>query len=337
MSYLDRGFGVELECYLPEGMTHAQVAAELSRRANILCNHEVYNHHLRSHWKVVTDGSLQSFARGAEFVSPILLGEDGLSELARVCDALTEIGCTVNHQCGVHVHVGVRNASLDFFKSITKFYGIFEGVIDAMMPPSRRDSSNTYCRSMTSASPAAIDRTLSLNELISIVTANARMPRYSKLNLSSFIRQKTVEFRQHQGTLDATKVRIWTVLCLRMVDAAMRGIAFGDSAERPRNRAKPGTQSHMIGELLLRPEGVTQAEIQALTNGRSRHVPSRARTCGIAITSVRTGRAIRYFAVAAQSATLDVSIVGFCETIGATATERRYIEMRTESMRNLYT
>jgi hypothetical protein len=65
----------------------------------------------------------------------------------------------------------------------------------------------------------------------------------------------------------------------------------------PRNRAKPGTQSHMIGEMLLRPSGVTQSEILEVTGGRSRHVPSRARVCGIEITSQRMGRQIRYFAV----------------------------------------
>jgi hypothetical protein len=43
------------------------------------------------------------------------------------------------------------------------------------------------------------------------------------------------------------------------------------------------------------------------------------------------GRSIRYFAVVAQSATLDVSIAGFCNLIGAN-NERYYIENRTATL-----
>jgi hypothetical protein len=334
VSHLDYGFGVELECYLPIGTTHAQAAAAVARRIGEPCAFEGYNHHLRPTWKVVTDGSLGDYARGAEFVSPILRGEAGLHQLEQVCEALTDFGCTVNRTCGLHVHVGVGNRPLQFFKSITKLYGIYESVIDGMMPTSRRANSNLYCRSMTSASPAAIDRAQTMHELISVATArcNTHVQRYFKVNLTAHARHRTVEFRQHGGTLDATRARNWTVLCLRMIDAASRGINFGASSEAPRNRAKPGTQSHLVGELLLRPEGVTQAEIQAVTGGRSRHVPSRARACGIEITSQRMGRSIRYFAVVAQSATLDVSIDGFCNLIGASTTERTYVETRTATL-----
>jgi hypothetical protein len=330
VSHLDYGFGVELECYLPVGATHAQAAAAVASRIGEPCAFEGYNHQLRPTWKVVTDGSLSDYARGAEFVSPILRGEAGLSQLEQVCAALTEFGCTVNRQCGLHVHVGVGNAPLTLFKSITKLYGIYESVIDGMMPQSRRANNNNYCRSMTSASPAAIDHASTMTDLIRVATARGPMPRYFKVNLTAHARHKTVEFRQHAGTLDATRARNWTVLCLRMIDAAKRGVNLGTSSEAPRNRAKPGTQSHLIGEMLLRPEGVTQAEIQVATGGRSRHVPSRARACGIEITSQRMGRAIRYFAIAAQSATLDVSIAGFCNLIGAND-ERAYIETRTAS------
>jgi hypothetical protein len=334
VSHLDYGFGVELECYLPIGTTHAQAAAAVARRINARCEFEQYGHALRDYWKVVTDGSLQDYSRGAEFVSPILRDQAGLYQLEQVCSALTEIGCTVNASCGLHVHVGVGNRPLQFFKSITKLYGIYEPVIDAMMPRSRRRSEGFFCRSIASVSPAMIDRQSTFDALVHLVTPgrNEHQRRYYKINLEAHRRHRTVEFRQHSGTLDANRARKWTELCLRMIDAAARGINLGASSEGQRNSAKPGTQSHLVGEMLLRPEGVTQAEIQVVTGGRSRHVPSRARACGIEIFSQRTGRSIRYFAVAATSATLDVSIEGFCNLIGASTAERMHIETRTATL-----
>jgi hypothetical protein len=334
VSHLDYGFGVELECYLPAGTSHAQAAAAVARRIGEPCAFEGYNHHLRPTWKVVTDGSLGDYARGAEFVSPILRGEAGLHQLEQVCQALTEFGCIVNRTCGLHVHVGVGNRPLQFFKSITKLYGIYESVIDGMMPSTRRANNNLYCRSMTSASPAAIDRAQTMHELISVATArcNTHVQRYFKVNLVAHARHKTVEFRQHGGTLDATRARNWTVLCLRMIDAAARGISFGASSEGQRNRAKPGTETHLVGEMMLRPEGVTRTELIHATGGPI-SIPGRARACGIEFIKQRIGREVRYFAVAAQSATLDVSIAGFCDLIGASTDERTHIETRTATLR----
>ena len=44
--------------------------------------------------------------------------------------------------------------------------------------------------------------------------------RFRKLNLTSFWRHGTVEFRHHQGTVEPQKAEFWVKLCLRMVAAA---------------------------------------------------------------------------------------------------------------------
>src|SRR5215475_2237133 len=58
-------FGVELECYLPNGHNHTTGARAVSD-AGVTCHAELYGHSVRQHWKVVTDGSLGNYRRGAE-------------------------------------------------------------------------------------------------------------------------------------------------------------------------------------------------------------------------------------------------------------------------------
>jgi len=42
--------------------------------------------------------------------------------------------------------------------------------------------------------------------------------RYHKLNMHSLERQKTVEFRQHTGTVEADKIAMWAEFCIRFVE-----------------------------------------------------------------------------------------------------------------------
>lgn len=332
-------FGVEIECYIPEGATSTQAAIAVKRRLQRPVNVERYNHQRRPDWKVTTDGSLGDYARGLEFVSPILRGEEGLQEVEQVCEALQDFGCTVNKKCGLHVHVGVAGSDLDFFKTITKLYATYEPVIDSFMPGSRRESQNAYCRSMTTLSRARIEEATTLPAVISAATSASpgSESRYYKLNLAAYNRHQTVEFRQHSATLEGRKVRNWTTLCLRMVAAAKNGVNLNPRAETAQvvNRARPGSNAHLIGEMLLRPEGVTRQEALRATGWPSISIPQQAGFCGMQVTSQRTGREVRYFAQRAALETapaLDVSIRGLCTLIGATDSEREYFEARARNL-----
>lgn len=337
MAIFDLGFGVELECYLPEGRTMQQAARAVSDRIGQPVNAEAYNHHRRPTWKAVTDASLGNL-RGVEFVSPVLRGEAGLTQLEQVCDALTDFGCTVNRSCGYHVHVGVENASVAFWRDIAKLYAIYEPVIDGFMPPSRRASSNMYCRSMTSASIPAIEAATDREGVARAATGLRVLTnesRYYKLNLVAYSRHRTVEFRQHSGTLDARKTRMWTTLCLRMVDASKRGIAFETTqATAPINSAKPGSKAYQIGQMLLRPEGVTRTEIMTAMQWPSVSIPQQAAICGIEFTTQKTGREVRYFARTAQAAApqMTITVDGLCDLIGANDNEREYFKTRTRNL-----
>jgi hypothetical protein len=202
------------------------------------------------------------------------------------------------------------------------------------MPTSRRASANMFCRSITHANPQAVDAAHDI-EAVTRAATNMRPcgeRRFHKLNLDARNRHPTVEFRQHSGTLDAAKARRWTVLCLRMMAAAKQDhLPLG--AGPVRNRARVGSKAHQVGQMLLRPEGVTGREICTALNWPSVSIPQQARACGLEFTTQRTGREVRYFAVVAQTASVEISIAGLASLLGCTDDERQYLEQRSNDLR----
>jgi hypothetical protein len=191
-------FGIEIEYYNVE---KNQLAAALNV-AGIDCHVEGYNHRTRPHWKIVTDASVRG-RYASELVSPILNGEDGLRQIDVVCEVLNRLGAKVNGSCGLHVHHDAARFSQQHLINIVKFYRRSEKEIDAAMPRSRRENNNYYTRS-TQDIVDALRNGAPLNSV----------PRYSKVNLQSYFRHGTVEFRQHSGTTEAKKIKSWVILTL---------------------------------------------------------------------------------------------------------------------------
>jgi hypothetical protein len=220
----DMTYGIEIECFMPVGMGLERLAV-IVNASGVPCHHETYNHTLRTHWKVVSDGSLGDYVRGAEVVSPVLRGEEGLTQIKKVCDALVAAGCTVRRSCGLHVHVGAQNAGIDFFKNLAAIYAKYEGAVQTFLAPSRAD--NMYAAPIAHRvvrERARIDAAQTLEATMEYLGAPRRSGRngrrYSTLNFSSYWQHGTVEFRHHQGTVEARKAINWVKLCLRMAGAA---------------------------------------------------------------------------------------------------------------------
>lgn len=190
-----RTFGIELEIYGPSRVT---LLSKL-RAEGIEVEGELYNHTTRNHWKIVTDSSIRG-ENGNEIVSPVLRGLEGIEQIKKVCIALSKAGAKVNKSCGFHVHIGADDLNVDNFKSLVKSYINLENSFDAIMPESRRGNTNTYCKNLTSVS-----NIVNKVEASSTVTEMARVfgGRYYKLNLQSYLKYSTVEFRQHSG------INIW--------------------------------------------------------------------------------------------------------------------------------
>lgn len=222
-------FGVEIECVLPIGWTRHQVAVEISREG-VNAQEEMYGHTVRQgHWKLVTDASIRSQSGATvEVVSPPLRGEDGFSQLRRVCAVLTRIGAKVNRSCGFHVHVGVAAQHVGFFRNLVALYHSAQPAIDSFMAPSRQGNTNNYCQNIY-VRQNDLDQATTVAEVArsfgQVQGSPRASDRYKKLNLKSFWTYGTAEFRHHQGTVEAVKAENWVRLCLRMVLTAARGRA----------------------------------------------------------------------------------------------------------------
>lgn len=209
----NRRFGIEIEAY---NCDKHYLARELSE-AGINVSVEGYNHDTRNHWKIVTDGSLTG-NNTFELVSPILQGEAGLQELQKVCWVLDYCDVKVNDSCGLHIHMDAADFTIATWRNLAITYRRLERVIDGFMPASRRN--NTYCKPLTSISEQRIQASQTITELRQAFGSN----RYHKLNLEAYARHRTVEFRQHSGTTNFTKMENWIRFAANMITFAQQSM-----------------------------------------------------------------------------------------------------------------
>lgn len=192
-------FGVEIECY---NVIRENIIREVEQR-NIRIQSQGYNHtDSAEFYKIVSDCSIQG-NNANEIVSPILKGKQGENSLKSVCDSLNAIDAKVNKSTGLHVHFDASKISDSHFVNIFKNYAKLEKVIDSFLPISRRGNNNQFCRSFD----GKIDSLGTCDTKQQVI--NILGSRYYKVNAESYLRHKTVEFRQHSGTTDYTKILNW--------------------------------------------------------------------------------------------------------------------------------
>lgn len=224
--FTDRTFGVEIEF-----IGTKEKALEAIKTAGISCHIEAYDidHRVPTEWKITHDRSI-GYENG-ELVSPILRGQDGLDQVRKVLRALRGIGHTVNRSCGVHVHVGVRDLTGADIVNVFQRYQKHELEIDGFMPVSRRANNNSnYIRSL---------RDIDFRDCDSVYDVRDEMDedRYFKLNVMSYFRQKTLEFRQHGGSLSGEKVCNWIKFCVNFIEVSRVPVVEEVAAPVPRTMA----------------------------------------------------------------------------------------------------
>lgn len=220
----NRRFGVEFEAYNVRRETLNQALND----AGISCCIEGYNHTTRSHWKIVTDGSLTGNDT-FELVSPILVGERGLRELETVCRVLENCHAKVNKSCGTHVHFDAAGFSLSEWKRIYINYARLEGTIDAFMPVSRRSNNNYYCKGFRNF--ANFEDKINAARTLQGISEIFGGSRYYKINPVSYSRHNTCEFRQHSGTVEYRKISNWIKFLDALVTLSTAGTVTATSLE----------------------------------------------------------------------------------------------------------
>lgn len=203
----NRKFGVEIEAH---GITKATIVRKL-RAAGINVEIEGYNHTTTINWKVVTDGSVNG-DNAWELVSPILEGTAGLTELETVCNVLEANHVKVNKSCGLHIHFDAQAMKAEQVKNVLINYANFETIIDSFLPTSRRENNNTYCKSVKGFE-SRIQNMTTISQM-----ANEMSGRYYKMNLQSYSRHQTIEFRQHSGTVEFNKISNWILFLHNLVE-----------------------------------------------------------------------------------------------------------------------
>lgn len=219
-------FGVELE--VNRGNIPFWMAA---RKYNISC---------------IRDGSLNSGEGGAEYVTGILVGDNGLKHLQEICQLLSH-RCTVDRSCGMHIHLGGINFSNEFIVNSYKLALLLEDEIFSTLPKSRRE--NAYCKRLKKfkfneiSSLSLIESEIALQEDYNMIFKyisyekinnptfeynkgtqhpmgpkcgyNHDTPRYCWLNFVPAMfdtrgnKSYSLEVRNHQGTTSFIKARNW--------------------------------------------------------------------------------------------------------------------------------
>lgn len=225
LSQHGRRWGVEIEFF---GCTPQAVCDALLRHG-INCREEGYNHTVRTYWKLTTDGSVnyagtgRSWA-GLELVSPPLQGEDGLDQLQRVCTALAEAGAQVDKTCGTHIHHEARGLTVRAAANLIRNYSEARPIIDRVLAPSRRLDANqgrSFCASYEAHTLRHVDNATMIGDIADYAG------RYRDVNFCAWGRQGTVEFRQHQGTVDYMKIASWAALTRSMLDQSLADATWG--------------------------------------------------------------------------------------------------------------
>lgn len=213
---INRRYGIEIEAF---GVDRVRLNSKLNNEG-VQCQVESYNHTTRDHWKITSDGSING-TEAFEIVSPVLEKKKGLEQLKKVSDVLKSQGARINKTCGVHIHVEVNDLKIEDWKRLLKNYFRLEKIIDGFMPNSRRGSNNGYCKSLMNIRnfENRIDNETTLDGLQSIFNHD----RYYKINLRSYVRQGTIEFRQHSGTIEFEKISNWVYFIERLIEFSKRG------------------------------------------------------------------------------------------------------------------
>lgn len=212
-------FGIEIECV---GLSQGSAAAALSA-AGVVCQTPGYTHNTMPTWKVVPDGSLRGRNGSCEVVSPILSGTDGLAEVRTVMKILRDAGARVNESCGMHIHIGVDQLSKQEHIAIMMMYHAWQWAFTAWVKERRINGSWARLRNARSTNSLirSWNNANGRQELRDVAGYNNR---YHALNVASFERHGTFEFRSHHGSLNGTNAAAWIALHLAFIECAREAV-----------------------------------------------------------------------------------------------------------------
>lgn len=159
-------------------------------------------------WKTEADGSLRN--NGVEYKTPYGMRVGGAYPALTAIQAMFS-GERFEYQqrnqfterCSVHVHIDVRNISLEQLNSVILLYILVENAFFTYAGNDRKH--NIFCVPM--AQSVVGGQQLSFNNLI-----NHEAEKYAACNLKALRTFGTLEFRHMEGNDDAERIFTWIIL-----------------------------------------------------------------------------------------------------------------------------
>ena len=194
-------FGIEVECYLPCGTRSAATHVGAGLQINWAPRG----------WGGKRDGSLVSYYAGytpVEVVSPILAGEDGLTQVYAVISLIHEMHGIVDDTCGLHVHVDATGMSREQVEAVRASFVTYEKAFFGLNGAKAKARwYGHYCVNSN------------------LWAGDGYQTRYQSLNLTNVGNpsKNTIEFRLWSGTLDVAIVVAAVSMAVALVARVMDG------------------------------------------------------------------------------------------------------------------
>lgn len=196
-------------------------------------------------WEYDTHPDSSVKPSGMEMVLSPMSGDLLIERMNEVGQALIKYQCTINNTCGLHVHVSGMDISWwEVKKLLLLWKGIENDVFSYFVDLGRK--ANRFCKPIyfspstwklisSNSQDIRVVKGAIFNDLYG-VTISSSFPqdmssiesiksnkypdcRYRALNIHSWLRQGTFEFRLHEGTVDAVEIIKWAMFCGWIVEA----------------------------------------------------------------------------------------------------------------------
>lgn len=240
----ERTFGTEFEIY---GINIFELEYAM-RQWGIPAKIGLFEMPCNQYWHLSDDMSIQA-EDGVEIRSPILAGVDGIAEVVRVLTLLNYLEAKTNESCGLHIHHNTKDFTGRNVLALLRLYSKFEPVIDGLVSLDRRGDSNIHCRSLVQdnslvwidnldkkQTSIAIDIALKFDrnyKIKSVGGMTAVGSRHHKVNITSYLKHGTIEFRHFQGTIDIDDTVGWLLTTQMMVNKAKHNSVSRDMSASP--------------------------------------------------------------------------------------------------------
>lgn len=152
--------------------------------------------------------------------SPLLEGSKGFKEIFEICEILKKLKCTVPTNSFLVINLDPLGLTGGDIAGLIRSYFLFETKIDSIMP-------NSFKKNKFSDMMLPVMEKLNLPKVPSVdfnfdiplsdLISNLDKETY-KVNLLSYVKNGTIEFRQHFGTLNPEKICHWINFLLTFVE-----------------------------------------------------------------------------------------------------------------------